>query len=101
MTPMTQGDSRSTVGAPPGNNRSTVDNGGGSKTAPALRQQCSPEPNPQLGRARSSMADVLFAASPTVTAPVERHWFVPDVTGFYCLACALPKANRRHVPKAA
>lgn len=45
--------------------------------------------------------EALFDAAPTITAPVERHWFVPDDTGSYCAACNLPRANRRHAPKAA
>lgn len=45
--------------------------------------------------------EALFDASPTITAPAERHWFVPDDRGDYCRACNLPRANRRHAPKAA
>lgn len=44
--------------------------------------------------------DVLFGASPTLTAPRERHWFVPDADGSYCCACNLPRANGRHVERA-
>lgn len=40
---------------------------------------------------------VLFDASPVETAPVDRHYFVPDEHGAYCLACSLPHRNRRHV----
>lgn len=43
---------------------------------------------------------VLFGARPTSTAPAERHWFVPDESGFYCLACSLPPRNARHAARA-
>lgn len=46
-------------------------------------------------------AEALFDAAPTVTAPADRHFFVPDEHGTYCLACNLPARNRRHVSKAA
>jgi hypothetical protein len=42
---------------------------------------------------------VLFGAAPTTEAPPERHWFVPDETGTYCLACNLPRSNGRHAPR--
>jgi hypothetical protein len=46
------------------------------------------------------MTETLFPLRPVVTAPPDRHWWVPDRSGSYCLACGLPRANSRHVPKA-
>lgn len=43
----------------------------------------------------------MFGIETTETAPAERHWFVPDDSGMSCLACNLPYANRRHVPRRA
>lgn len=35
------------------------------------------------------------------TIPADRHYFIPDDHGFYCRACSLPRANKRHVERAA
>lgn len=43
----------------------------------------------------------LFGDAHTLHPPIERHWFVPDAEGVFCRACNLPRANRRHAPKAA
>lgn len=29
----------------------------------------------------------------------DRHWFVPDNSGHYCLACNLPERNGRHAER--
>lgn len=46
-------------------------------------------------------ARVLFGAVPTIAPPEQgKHWFVPDESGFYCLACSLPPRNARHAARA-
>lgn len=34
-------------------------------------------------------------------APRDKHYYVADQNGIYCLACGLPARNQRHAPKAA